>query len=81
MSSDEKCCGNGCASAPDELKRMVMLVTQLSSQYTQAIAGNKKKTTEARKSLLEIKKLSGDMRKMVFEKNKAARAAKVEKKP
>ena len=77
---NDNCCGNGdkcCENAsiiaavvPDELKKLVALVTQLSDDYTKAVSGNKKRTTAARKGLMEIKKLAGEMRKTVFEKNR-----------
>jgi len=76
MSCNENgCCTPGCENASDEIKKIASLVAKLVEDYGLAITGNKKRTTEARKTLLEIKKLSGEMRKIVFEKNKKARAA------
>lgn len=57
--------------APEELKKLILLTANASIDYKKAINnGIKKRGTEARKSLGEIKKLALEMRKIVIASRK-----------
>jgi DNA anti-recombination protein RmuC len=57
---------------PKELKSLIGLTAMVAEDYRKAVnEGVKKRATEARKSLGEIKKLAHEMRKMALEAKKA----------
>lgn len=58
---------------PEELDKFIDLAIGVVDNYKKACEGVKKRSTEARKGLMEIKKLATEMRKMAMEKCKAAR--------
>lgn len=82
---DKNCeCNDGCNDenkvviplvGPEELVTLVKLVAQIADDYSKAVTGVKKRSTAARKGLMEVKKLTTDMRKMALEKCVAARAS------
>lgn len=62
--------------APEEVIALVNAVAKVAVDYPMAVSGVKKRATEARKGLMDIKKLALDMRKSALEKCNAARAPK-----
>lgn len=61
------------ADAPKEIVDLVSITSKVATDYQLAVAGVKKRTTEARKGLMKIKKMTTDMRKMVLVKCNKAR--------
>lgn len=59
--------------APEELANLINAVAKVAVDYPLAVSGNKKRSTEARKALMDVKNLASDMRKMALEKCKSAR--------
>ena len=79
---DDGNCDNGCESkvvipleGPEELQKLVKLTAEIAENYGLAVTGVKKRATAARKGLMEVKKLTTEMRKMALEKCNAARSS------
>ena len=58
---------------PDELLEFIDLCVAVIEDYPKAVSGVKKRATASRKSLMLIKKLATEMRKMALEKCNDAR--------
>ena len=76
-------CGDNCEAgnkvviclddAPEEIVALVKTTAQVAVDYGLAVTGVKKRATAARKGLMEIKRMTTDMRKSALEKCNKAR--------
>ena len=72
---------DGLTDSPEELQKFLILAATMAVDYKKAVCGGvKKRGTDARKSLGEIKKMALEMRKKVLEVRKSEPAPAAETK-